>query len=106
MNKIINFNDRIKNLKKYFSFEDLCKMDEETLLDNLFGCDEEYEDTINTNINKTLISTLKEDFQITEDEEVLKDTNLYLTFLTGNAQYRITNSNRTVDYKEAKEICL
>lgn len=106
MNKIINFNDRIKNFKKYFSFEDLCKMDEETLLDNLFGCDEEYEDTINTNINKTLISTLKEDFQITEDEEVLKDTNLYLTFLTGNAQYRITNSNRTVDYKEAKEICL
>lgn len=106
MNKIINFNDRIKNFKKYFSFEDLCKMDEETLLDNLFGCDEEYEDTINTNINKTLISTLKEDFQITEGEEVLKDTNLYLTFLTGNAQYRITNSNRTVDYKEAKEICL
>lgn len=106
MNKTINFNDVIDNFKKYFSFDDLCKMDEETLLDNLFGCDEEYEESINANINKTLISLLKENFQITEDEEIIKDTSLYLTFLTGNAQYRITNSNKIVDYKVAKEISL
>ena len=45
MNRIINFNDRIDNFKRYFPNDDLFKMDDETLLDNLFGCDEEYEDT-------------------------------------------------------------
>lgn len=106
MNKIINFNDRIENFIKYFSIDDVFKMDDETLLDNLFGCDEEYEETINTNINKTLISVLNEDFQITEEEGIVGDNSLYLVFVSGNAKYRITNSNKTVDYKEARVISL
>lgn len=103
MKEIINFNYKIKNFVDLFSIDSLNKMDEDTLIDNIFGCEIEDESTINPNTDKILINILKEEFQIIEFENKTIDTYLGLIYCSKYADYRNPELRKNFEPKEAGE---
>lgn len=103
MEKMINFKDKCAYFIRNFSIEILNEMDNDTLLDNLFGCEDEYEINLNPFIDKSLINFLKEEFQITEHENLTVETNFGLLYRSSNADYLNPKNRKECSIKEANE---
>lgn len=106
MEKVINFKANIDYFIKNFSIETLDKMDEDTLLDNLFGCEDEYEETLNTHINKSLITLLNDEFHLIEHENLTLETHLGLTYNSKYANYTDPKNRISFRVEDAKELSI